>query len=121
MSRTISTRRTCDTMTQTLTGLLADLLTTNRDDPANALNAENTPREVQADAQALRLQTQVVRASAASEIGAAFATLVQQGANALFVANDAFLNDRSDQIAALSERHRIPAICEFRESVAAMA
>jgi putative tryptophan/tyrosine transport system substrate-binding protein len=87
--------------------------------PANALNAETTPQEVRAAAQALGLQTQVVRASTASEVDAAFATLVQQGAKALFVANDAFLNNRSDQLAALSARHRIPAIYEYRESVVA--
>jgi putative ABC transport system substrate-binding protein len=87
--------------------------------PANALNTETTPREVQAAAQALRLQTQVLRASTASEIDAAFATLVQQGSKALFVANDAFLNNRSDQLAVLSARYRVPAIYEYRESVLA--
>ena len=87
--------------------------------PTNALNTETTPREVQAAAEALKIQTQVHRASTASEIDAAFATLVQQGANALFVANDAFLNNRSDQLAVLAARYRIPAIYEYRESVVA--
>ena len=95
-------------------GLIAVLV-----NPANPLNAETTPQEVQAAAQALRLQTLVLRASTASEIDAAFPTLVQQGAKALFIANDAFLNNRSDQLAALSARHRVPAIYEYRESVMA--
>jgi putative ABC transport system substrate-binding protein len=80
---------------------------------------QTTSQEVQAAAQALRLQTQVLRASTASEIEVAFATLVQRGAKALFVANDAFLNGRSDQLAALSAHHRLPAIYEYRESVLA--
>ncbi len=87
--------------------------------PANPLNMQTTSQEVQAAAQALRLQTQVLRASTASEIEVAFATLVQRGAKALFVANDAFLNGRSDQLAALSAHHRLPAIYEYRESVLA--
>jgi ABC-type uncharacterized transport system substrate-binding protein len=87
--------------------------------PTNPPNAETTSKDVQAAAQALRLQTQVLRASTDREIEAAFATLVQQGAKALFVANDAFFNGRSDQFAALSARHRLPAIYEFRESVLA--
>jgi putative tryptophan/tyrosine transport system substrate-binding protein len=87
--------------------------------PTNPPNAETTSKDVQAAAQALRLQTQVLRASTDREIEAAFATLVQQGAKALFVANDAFFNGRSDQFAALSARHRSPAIYEFRESVLA--
>jgi putative ABC transport system substrate-binding protein len=87
--------------------------------PTNPLNMQTTSQEVQAAAQALRLQSQVLRASTDSEIEVAFATLVQQGAKALFVANDAFFNGRSDQFAALSARHRLPAIYEFRESVVA--
>jgi putative ABC transport system substrate-binding protein len=87
--------------------------------PVNPLNTETTPQQVQAAAQTLGLQTQVLRASTASEIDAAFATLVQQGSKALFVANDAFLNNRSDQLAALSARHRVPSIYEYRESVVA--
>ena len=87
--------------------------------PTNPLNMQTTSQEVQAAAQALRLQSQVLRASTDSEIEVAFATLLQQGAKALFVANDAFFNGRSDQFAALSARHRLPAIYEFRESVVA--
>jgi putative ABC transport system substrate-binding protein len=87
--------------------------------PANPLNAETTPQQVQVAAQTLGLQTQVLRASTVSDIDAAFVTLVEQGAKALFVANDAFFNGRSDQFAMLSARHRVPTICEFRESAVA--
>ena len=87
--------------------------------PANPLNAETTPQDVQAAAQRLGLQTQVLRASTASDIDAAFVTLVGQGAKALFVANDAFFNGRSDQFAGLSARHRMATSYEFRESAVA--
>jgi putative ABC transport system substrate-binding protein len=87
--------------------------------PANPLNAEITPQQVQVAAQTLGLQTQVLRASTVSDIDAAFVTLVEQGTKALFVANDAFFNGRSDQLAVLSARHRVPTICEFRESAVA--
>jgi putative tryptophan/tyrosine transport system substrate-binding protein len=59
--------------------------------PANPPIAEATSQNVLVAAQALRLQIQVLRASTASDIDAAFANLVQQGAKALFVANDFFL------------------------------
>jgi putative ABC transport system substrate-binding protein len=87
--------------------------------PANPLNAETTPQHVQAAAQTLGLQTKVLRASTVGDIDAAFVTLVEQGAKALFVANDAFFNCRSVQFAVLSARHRVPTIHEFRESAVA--
>jgi putative tryptophan/tyrosine transport system substrate-binding protein len=87
--------------------------------PANPLNAETTPQDVQAAAQMLGLRTRVLRASTASDIDAAFVTLVEQGAKALFVANDAFFNGRGDQFAVLSARHRVPTMHELRESAVA--
>jgi putative tryptophan/tyrosine transport system substrate-binding protein len=87
--------------------------------PANPPIAEATSQNVLVAAQALRLQIQVLRASTASDIDAAFANLVQQGAKALFVANDFFFSSRHDQLTALSTRHRVPAIYAYRESAVA--
>ena len=61
----------------------------------------------------------MLSAGVANEIDAAFATLMQRGAGALFVAGDPFFNSRREQIVALATRHRIPAIGHVREFPAA--
>jgi putative ABC transport system substrate-binding protein len=60
-----------------------------------------------------------VSASTEREIDTVFATLVKQGADALYVANDPFLLSRRDQIVALAARHAFPTIYVQREYVAA--
>jgi putative ABC transport system substrate-binding protein len=45
----------------------------------------------------------------------AFAAMVAQGAGALLVAADPFFNSRRDQLVALAQQHKMPAIYEFRE------
>ncbi|MGA6966103.1 MAG: ABC transporter substrate binding protein, partial [Xanthobacteraceae bacterium] len=50
-------------------------------------------------------------------IDLAIETLVAQRADALLVSGDPFLEGRSQQIAALTMRHAVPAIYNFRESV----
>jgi ABC-type uncharacterized transport system substrate-binding protein len=52
--------------------------------------AETTVREVEAAARAMGLQIQVLNASTSGEINAAFATLVRERPDALFVGNNAF-------------------------------
>ena len=47
----------------------------------------------------------------------AIATLVSQRADALLVGGDPFLESRSQQIVALTMRHAVPAMFNFRESV----
>ena len=59
----------------------------------------------------------LLKASSEQNIGMAFASLVQQRADALLVAHDPFFLSRRDQFVALAARHRIPAIFEFREFV----
>ena len=53
--------------------------------PANATIAESTLRDVEPAARAMGLQIQVLNASTSREIDAAFATLVRERADALFV------------------------------------
>jgi putative ABC transport system substrate-binding protein len=60
-----------------------------------------------------------VRASTIDEIDAAFATLGQQRVDALFVANDPYLDSHRDQIIALAARNAIPAMYYTREYAAA--
>ena len=60
-----------------------------------------------------------MRASTIDEIDAAFATLGQQRVDALFVANDPYLDSHRDQIIALAARNAIPAMYYTREYAAA--
>jgi len=64
-------------------------------------------------------QIDVVRAGTARDIDTAFASLVQQGAGALIVANDPFFLNRRDQIVALAARHTTPTMYFSREFTAA--
>jgi putative tryptophan/tyrosine transport system substrate-binding protein len=87
--------------------------------PANASTAEATLREIPNAARTLGLQTQVLNASTGREIEAAFAALVRDRADALFVAPDAFLISRRVQLATLAARHGIPAAYTVREDAEA--
>jgi putative ABC transport system substrate-binding protein len=58
--------------------------------PANATSAESTLRYAPDAARAIGLQTFVLSASTSAEIDAAFATIVRERADALFVAPDSF-------------------------------
>jgi len=73
--------------------------------------------EVQSAAQSIRRQLLVLKADSAQSIDTAFATLLEQHAEALLVAGDPFLENRYQQLVPLVTRHAIPAIYNFRESV----
>ena len=75
--------------------------------------------EVRAAASAIGQQIEVLYASNDREIETAFTTLVQRGAGALHVGTGAFMNSQRERIVALAARHRIPAIYNWREAVAA--
>jgi ABC-type uncharacterized transport system substrate-binding protein len=75
--------------------------------------------DVAAAAGKLGLEFQVVRAGSDNEIDAAFARLGRERAQALVVANDAFLTVRRSQIVALAARYGLPAIYPWREYAAA--
>jgi putative ABC transport system substrate-binding protein len=77
--------------------------------PTNTSTAEATLRDIPEAARALGLQIQVLNASTSREIEAAFATLVRDRADALFVAPDGFFISRRVQFATLAMRHGIPA------------
>jgi putative ABC transport system substrate-binding protein len=62
-------------------------------------------------------QLLVLNASTPSEIDAAFATMRERQANALFVGGDPFLSSRRQQIVALAARDSIPAMYTNREFV----
>ena len=53
------------------------------------------------------------------DLEVAFESMIRQGADAFVVGSDPFFNTRRDGIVALAARHKLPAIYEFREFVAA--
>jgi putative tryptophan/tyrosine transport system substrate-binding protein len=85
--------------------------------PANAPIADVMLREVPEAARAIGLQIQVLNAGTSREIEAAFAALVRDRADALFVAPDSFFNSRRVQIAILAAHHSVPATYGSREYV----
>jgi putative ABC transport system substrate-binding protein len=74
-------------------------------------------RDISEAARAIGLQIQVLNASTNREIETAFATLVRDGVDALFVAPDAFFVSRRIQFATLATRYAIPAAYSSREVV----
>jgi putative ABC transport system substrate-binding protein len=82
--------------------------------PANP-NLETISRDLLAAARALGLQTHVLQASTDPDLVAVAATLGQLHVDALMFGNDPFFTSRSDQLAALALRHKLPAIYQYRE------
>jgi putative tryptophan/tyrosine transport system substrate-binding protein len=79
----------------------------------------STLRDIPDAARAIGLQIQVLNASTRSEIEAAFASLVRDRADALYVAGDTFFTSRRVQFATLAARYGIPASYPSREAVEA--
>jgi putative tryptophan/tyrosine transport system substrate-binding protein len=75
-------------------------------------------RELRQGADAISQELKIVQAATAQDIDRAFVSLVQDGANALIVANDPFFVGRRDQIIALAAKHRMPAMYFSREFAA---
>jgi putative ABC transport system substrate-binding protein len=79
---------------------------------------EPETRDVIESGRALGRQVQVLNAATPQEIDAAFAILVQQRASAVIVSGDPFFDSQRDKLVALSARHSIPAIYQWREFAA---
>jgi putative ABC transport system substrate-binding protein len=77
--------------------------------PANAMRAESTLKELQAAAGATGLQIEAVNASTSNDLNAAFAKLGRERPDALFVSNDPFFTSRRVQVILHTTRHAIPA------------
>jgi putative ABC transport system substrate-binding protein len=82
-------------------------------------SAEIISNDLQAAAHATGIQSHVLRASTANEIDTVLASLAQLQAGALVVGPDAFFMSRSEQLAALTLHHQIPAVFQTREFVEA--
>jgi putative ABC transport system substrate-binding protein len=68
---------------------------------------------------AMGLQVQFLNASTSGEVDTAFATIVRERLDALFVASDPFFVTRRVQLANLASHHPIPATYSAREIVEA--
>jgi len=82
-------------------------------DPKSSVT-KRTVRDVDEAASKKGVQLVIVNASTASEIAAAFDTVVQRRAGALFVSAAPFLDTRREQVLALAVHHTIPAIYAWR-------
>jgi putative ABC transport system substrate-binding protein len=82
-------------------------------------DAESLTRDLKAATATLGLTLHVLHASSARDFDTAFATLLQLRAGALVIVTDALFISRSEQLAALTVRHRVPAIFQYLEFVSA--
>ena len=96
--------------TATVTALLVNPTT-----PA----AEAITRDVQTAARPLGVQLHVLYAATDHDLDAVFETLTRLRADALIIGGDRFFTSRSRYLGELSAAHRLPAIYEFHEFVAA--
>ena len=85
----------------------------------NNPNAERIIRDVQEAARAKGVRLPILKAGTESEIDAAFASLVELQAGALFVSGDAFFANRREQLVRLASGHAVPAIYMWNDFVAA--
>jgi len=86
--------------------------------PQNPI-AETVTRELKGATLALGLQFKVLHASTEAEIDQAFMTFGQTRAGVLIIGSDTLLASSSQQIGALSIRHSVPTIFQYREFAAA--
>jgi putative ABC transport system substrate-binding protein len=83
--------------------------------PTNPVQAEIESREVLAAAHTLGLELHVMNASAERDFDAVFAKLTQLRMGGLVIGGDPFFTSRIEQLAALSVRHAVPTIYQWRE------
>ena len=87
--------------------------------PVNATNTDTTLREMAAAARTTGLQVKVLNASTSQEIEAAFASLLHERPDALFVGAEPYFYGRRVQLVVLAASHRLPAIYSQRDFVEA--
>ena len=77
--------------------------------------AETASKDLQAAARTIGLEFLVLHASTEHDFDTVFATLAQVRAGALVIGADAYFVSRSEQLAALTVHHAVPAISLSRE------
>ena len=87
--------------------------------PADPTATETTLNDLDTAVRAIGLKIQVLKATTSQEIHAAFAAMVRERSEALFLSSDPFFTSRRVQLATLSARHAIPLASQAREVVEA--
>jgi putative ABC transport system substrate-binding protein len=87
--------------------------------PANRALAESDTKEAQDTARVLGVGLMVLNASDQSQIDEAFAILARERAGALMTNSESLFMIHSDRLAALTARHRVPALYAYRENAVA--
>lgn len=82
--------------------------------PTNTANTSTTVRDLQVAAQKTGLALRVLQASSEGEIDRALAALDADRSDGLVIGTDGFLISRSEQLAKLTLRYRIPSIFQYR-------
>jgi putative ABC transport system substrate-binding protein len=85
----------------------------------NRADTEAERRDVLDAANTIGLQLIVFDITSDRDIEAAFASVIQRGAGAMFVGTGAFTNSYRERLVALAARHRVPASYSQREAVVA--
>jgi putative ABC transport system substrate-binding protein len=83
--------------------------------PTNAANTETNLQQLQPAAETLGVQIEVVRAASSRDIDAAFAAMVRDRPDVLFVMGDGLFNSRRLQLAMLAARYALPACYASRD------
>ena len=87
--------------------------------PANQANLDLTMKGSEGPARALGLQLHFLNASTERDIESAFEKLTQLEVGGLIIAADIFFNSRTEQFAALTLKHGVPAVHSVRDFAAA--
>ena len=83
--------------------------------PADATATATVLRDLEPAVRTTGLKIQVLKASTSQEIHAAFAAMVRERSEALFLGSDPFFTSRRVQLATLAARHAIPLASQARE------
>jgi putative ABC transport system substrate-binding protein len=87
--------------------------------PTSPFITESISKDLQSATRALGLELHILNASTEHDFDTVFATLAQLRADVLVIAPDAMFISRSEQLGALTLRHAVPAVTQFREFAAA--
>jgi putative ABC transport system substrate-binding protein len=87
--------------------------------PTSPALAEISTKEMRAASRTLGLQLHILNASTERDLDTAFATLTELRLGALVIGGDAFFTSRGKKLGALSIRHSVPTIYQWREFAAA--
>ena len=83
--------------------------------PTSPILAEAQANDLRTAARSLGLQIELQRASTDREIDTVFEALAQSRPGGVVISSDSFLFTRTDKLAVLALRHRLPTIFGFRE------